>query len=386
MRPLRTLILFTAILTLLPIPAGAADSGAIRGRVVNGADEKPQPGVRVVLSIGVQGQSEVETVEQRTDARGRYSFGDLQTGEDRIYAIDAFYDGGMFAGGALTLPSDTDSEPTITSSLRVWDTMTDPEALLITHNSIFLSTNEEGGVGAIESVTVFNSADQAYIGRGADDAETEPGGSATVGFALPAEADNSRVSIVDAEIDVPALLPTEYGFAITTALPPGETRFTFSYPIEGITGSYDISRRALYPIAEVDVYASPPLEVESNRLAAAGEEEVGGRTYNRSSATDISAGDSIQVIAVAEAGVPAALLAGMAGVLLLVLLLGIIPFIRLRNRRAAEPMTREELVRAIAKLDIEHGSDAISTHDWAARRAELKAELSALEDDEMQTG
>lgn len=380
MQSLRTLVAGVLIVTLLPSAASAAEKGTVRGRVINETTGEPEARVRVVLSSGTTGSSDTETIEQMTDERGRYEFADLETGGDRFYAIDAFFDGGMFSGGALTLPDDTGEEPVVESTLRVWATTTDPEVLEIVRDDIFLSTNDSGGLGVVESVTLTNEGSAAYIGRGGDAPDAEPGAVPTVGFALPPEADNRGVSIVDADIDVPALISTEYGFAITAALPPGESRFTFSYPVEGLTGSFDLSRRALYPIEELTVFASEPLEIESNRLRARGPVDVGGGTYERYSTDDaLDAGDPVQVLAVAEAGTPAGLVAGMAGVLVLVLFLGAFPFLRSRRRAAPEPKTRDGLVRAIARLDIEHEGSRITTQEWAARRADLKAELERLE-------
>lgn len=380
MRPLRILVTAILFLSVVPSPAGAADTGTVRGRVVNETTGEAEPGVRVVLSGGTAGSSEADTVEQTTDGRGRYEFTGLPTGDDRFYAIDAFYQGGMFSGGALTLPSDTSEEPVVESSLRVWDTSTDPSALTISRDGIFLTTNDEGGMGVVESVSITNAGETAYIGRGGGDEDAEPGTVPSVGFALPGQADNRSVSIVDADIDVPALVGTEYGFAITAALPPGQTRFTFSYSVEGLTGSFDLSRRALYPIDELDVYAAPPLEVQSNRLNPDGTAEVGEHAYDRYSIGEpLDAGDSLQLIAVAEAGTPVGLLAGMAGVLLLVLFLGAFPFLRSRRKITAEPKTREGLVRAIALLDIEHEESDLPTDEWASRRAGLKADLAELD-------
>lgn len=380
MQPLRILVTAVLLLSVAPSPTLAAETGTIRGRVVNQTTGEAEPGVRVVLSGGTVGSSEADTLEQTTDRRGRYEFTDLPTGDDRFYAIDAFYQGGMFSGGALTLPSDTSEEPIVESSLRVWETSTDPSALTIARDAIFLTTNDEGGMGVVESVSITNAGDTAYIGRGAGAEDAEPGTVASVGFALPGRADNRSVSIVDADIDVPALISTEYGFAITAALPPGQTRFTFSYAVEGLTGSFDLSRRALYPIEALDVYAAPPLQVQSNRSSLDGTAEVGDQTYDRYSIGEpLDAGDSLQLIAVAEAGTPVGLFAGMAGVLLLVLFLGAFPFLRSRRRTAAEPRTREGLVRAIALLDIEHEESDLPTEEWASRRAGLKAELAEFD-------
>lgn len=371
---------------LLGLPAAGAPTGTIRGRVINQTTGAGAAGVKVILSSGTASQDEVTSTEQVTDTRGRYLFEDLPTGADRFYAVDAVFDSGIFPGRAITIPDDTDEPPVIDSTLRVWNTTTDPSVLVIGRDDIFVSPSEEGGVGVVESVRIANLSDLAYVGRGADDAGAEPGSVATVGFALPSDADNRQVSIVDSDLDIPGLLSTEYGFAITVALPPGETQITFSYPVEGLTGSFDLSRRALYPVASLQVFASSPLEVQSNRLSASGEVDVGGRSYDRYTADgDLDAGDPLQVVAVAEAGTPLGLVAGMAGVLALVAIAGAVPFVRSRRKKQVAPKTREDLIRAIAELDHAHENGAIETDVWAARRAELKAELADRAGDKVTT-
>ena len=48
-----------------------------------------------------------------TDSRGRYSFDHLQASTNRIYALNARYDGGLFAGGAIQVPANTMVPPVI---------------------------------------------------------------------------------------------------------------------------------------------------------------------------------------------------------------------------------------------------------------------------------
>lgn len=366
------------ILPPSPGAALAADTGVIEGRVVDGATQEPVRGVEVTLISAESGSDETIEKSATTDGKGRYRFEDLPTGEDRFYALDAVYQRGLFPGRPITLPSDTQRPPVIDTTLRVWPTTTDQDVLLMGRDDIFLSPNDRGDIGVVESVRLVNtSEDEAYIGRGAGDG-APPGETPSVGFAMPANADNRSVTIVDADIDIPGLLSTEYGFAITTAIPPGETRVTFSYPLEGAGGSFDVSRRALYPILNLSVYAVDPFEVRSNRLVFDEQVTVGGKTYDRYGADDaLEAGDSLQAVAVAEAGAPSGLLLGMAGVLALVVLLGVIPFIRTRRAAPRSRPTREQLVKEIARLDIEHERGDLSTEKWAARRAELKAEVAA---------
>jgi hypothetical protein len=106
--------------------ARAADAGAIEGVVVNRATGRPAEGVRVRLAGGGGGAGQV-TRDRVTDERGRFEFRGLPTGADRFYAIDARHDGGLFAGGVVQLPANTEEPPVVDTRLSVWPTTTDPE-------------------------------------------------------------------------------------------------------------------------------------------------------------------------------------------------------------------------------------------------------------------
>lgn len=366
-------------------PAGAAEKGSIEGVVLNGATQEPVAGVLVTLTSG--GVEDPPTSQRAvTDGRGRYRFQDLRSGEDRYYALDARYEGGVFSGGAISIPDDTDEEPVFDTKLRVWDTTTDPSAIVVNRHSVFLVQNDQGSLGVIEAVTVTNISDDAYIGRAPVAERDETAGVPSLGFSLPAAAIGNEVSIVDSDLNVPRLISTEYGFAATTAIPPGEHAVSFSYALEGTAASYDLSRRMLYPTLGFTIYAAAPLDISSNRLQPAEEAEIGGRTYNQYVTEEtLEAADSIQAVALADAGIPAGLLAGMAGALALVIALGAYPFLRRRRKDvppdepAAPPIDkRDELLKEIAALDVAHERGDITRDEWSARRGALKDEIVEL--------
>src|SRR5688500_12928299 len=103
---LALLVCCSALLATAP-PATAADTGTIVGRVVNATKDRPQPNVRVTLTGSDADGSNRIARTVVTDARGRYRFDDLATGEERVYVIDATFQDGFFPSRALSLPADT---------------------------------------------------------------------------------------------------------------------------------------------------------------------------------------------------------------------------------------------------------------------------------------
>ena len=380
-------LLASALLLTGGLPAAGAPkaNGVIRGRVINASTGAPQGGVEVTLVATTAAGTSTERRRATTDGRGRYRFEGLSTGANYVYALDGVFQGGLFAGRALSIPAQSSPAPVIDSTLRVWPTTTDETAILFERDDLFVRPFQDG-LSVIESVTVANSSGRAYIGR-----RGRAGGrgeiASSLGFALPAGAEcrAGACGIVDATIDIPALVPQDYGFAATAAIPPGRTQITFSYRVEGGAGTFELSRVALYPTVQTSVFAVEPLEIRSDRLTPEGERRVGGDLYRVwSTAGALDAGDSLPVLAVAEAEAEGGLIAGLgvAGVVVAGALT--VALVRRRRKPSAPlpvtppgPRNRDELVRAIAEVDLRYEAGELSEADWDVARRELKSKLAA---------
>lgn len=383
---MRRIALFLLLLAALSQaqPAAAGKSGDIRGRLVDGRTGASR--ARVAMILVAAGGSGQDTVRTRTDSLGRFRFHDLQGGEDAGYVVIARYSGGLFAKGPLSPSADRESEDL---NVQVWETTTDPAAITVKRDAIFVVPSQ-GQVGVLESITVENLSERAYIGRRAKEERTgwmNP----TFGVGLPARADARSVQVLESSIPILNVVPTDFGVGVTSAIPPGETRITFAYRLPGLVGSYDLSRTALYGMREISVYAADPFTMSSNRLVRSKTQRIGGETYRVWSSNDsIEAGDPVQIMATAEAGAGPAAVGGVVGGALIAAL-GLFAGVRLllRRRRGGgeqgssgdsserSSSTREDLVAAIAQLDLRYHSGKIAEVDWRAQRAELKSHLSA---------
>ncbi|MGH2698439.1 MAG: carboxypeptidase-like regulatory domain-containing protein [Actinomycetota bacterium] len=390
--PLRAVRRLTAALLSLslvaptPVAAQTGERGSIKGVVTNGTTNEPQQGVEIRLVGGLedaQGGFRQDVADTATsNDRGRFEFQDLPAGLDRAYTLDARFDGGNFPGGVVTIPSAGD---VIDVTQRVWNTTTDARAIVIERNNMFLLQGDDGA-NVVESYTILNASDEAYIGRGgspgASDSTGDDAPVPTLSFSLPDDAEG--VQIADASLDIPELISSETGLGITSAVPPNETRITFAYSLRVNTGQVDLSRRALYPILNLGVFAEPPFVIDSPRLGEDGDVTIEGTTYKRyRSQNGVTEGNSIPMIAIAQGESETALIAGaIAAGLLLVVLLG---FALLRRRaimnakkRAAEPAPEErhDLLVAIARLDLDYHNEKLDEEHWRTQRAALKAKLA----------
>lgn len=374
-------------LATLSTAAHSATTGTIKGVVINQATHRPQSGVVVRLS-GANSDGTQPIVEKQTTGRdGRFEFTDLATGDKRFYAIDGIYQKGLFAGRPVKLPANTTAEPVITSRLKVWPTTTDPTLVGLAHDDIFAVGNGDN-VGIVESDEIVNaSPDHAYIGRGGDTTDKNV---PTFGFSLPVSARSSPVSIADSDIEIPKLVRTDFGFGATVAIPPGPTRVTFTYKVPSDGGTFDLTRVALYPIVEFSVFAENTLTVSSNRLKDQGLKTIGTKTYRRySSGGSVDSGDPIQVELDPAPQTSMGLIAGAVGGGIAILLGLLIFFMRFRRGRKPRPAPqlrpdgpiptgRDDIIVAIAQLDLRHDAGEISDDDHRERRERLKRALESF--------
>lgn len=373
----RSLVVGIMLLVLVTTNSGhAAAIGVIAGRVLDGSTDAPRADVSVVLIAGDANGDLAFTRQVRTGRDGRYRFGDLPTGDGYFYSLDARFDGGTFAGGAITIPADTEKRPVFDTVLRVWPTTTDPSSIAIRRDDMFVVTNDQGA-GVIEAVTVVNSSNRAYIGRGASDSGAD-GPTPSLGFALPSGARD--IAIVEADIDIPELVAIDAGVATTIAIPPGETRITLSYALEASAGNIDLSRPALYPTDELSIHAEDPFEIRSNRLEPNGEVTLGDTRYLRwTSGAPLSAGDPLQALAIAS-GSPS-LWPVIAVIAALVAIAGGMMVVSSRRNRAPRdeaPPDRERLIADVARLDIRHEAGEIPDDVYERQRAQLRDRIASL--------
>lgn len=378
------------LLNATPAVPLAATTGVIKGVVINQSTGEPQPGAEVTLLGALSDGSEPSQEKVTTDPEGRYRFADLPTGSDRFYALDVVHDGGLFSGRAITLPDDTDERPVFDTEVRVWDTTTEPTAILMARTNLFLSRGDDGTMDVIESVRVNNLSDLAYIGRGMADGGTGDGSTPSLGFALPNGSTKGGVEIFDSSLELSGLVETDFGFGITAAIPPGETSITFRYRVVGSTGSYNLSRTAVYDIVQFSVHAPEGFDVRSNRLQPDGNVTVGGIDYTRwSSEEAIEAGNQIQMVSVQAATGTSGLagwIIGAVAALVILMALGIGWSVRKRGRRSKTTRprpTRTDLLTQIAELDVRRDRGEITEDDWARLRRELKERAGALPKDEV---
>jgi hypothetical protein len=386
----RVLALGVALLVVAAPPALAArkKTATVDGRVTLGSSNEPVRGAEVtLLGARLDGTGEVVEKTVSSDAGGRFEF-EVPKREGIEFALEARYDGGTFVGASFPIKGGG-----VTSNLEVWKTTSDSGVITIERDHMFVAHDEQGA-GVLESITVRNDSDEAYTGRGRALGAEQSDESPTLGFALPTQSVGQRVDLIDSSLNRLYAIDASFGFAATVAIPPGETTVTFAFPASGDAGNFDLTRRTLYPTEELSVFVTDPLEVEAGRLSPDGTRDVSGESYRVwTSTNEFDAGDVVSLLVIAEGNTSSNLWLGLGvglGVIVLLIALGV--WLRSRSRRRA-PVARatapkpampadDDLVAAIAALDLEHESGDLSEDEWRERRVELKNRLVASKERE----
>jgi hypothetical protein len=372
--------LAVVLLLAASAPAGARPQGPglIRGRVVDGSTGEPVGGIEVNLVSALPGAGRFSATAT-TRADGRYAFTRLPTGGERVYALSVVHEGGLFAGRPIEELGESEDRTVVDTQLRIWDTISNPDAVLVQRHNVFISQSE-GGLGIIESLTIVNTSESAYVGRARSFGRRVA--QSTFAFALPDNASDGRM-LAESDFFGTPIAGTDSGFGLRVAIPPGQWRVMFAYTLTGSAGTYDASHTALYPTLNTAVHVTDGLSVESNRLSDAGEMTIGDTRYVRWVSDDvIEAGEPIQIAVTAEAGTSPWVAGGLVGAGLLAAAL--FTWTLLRNRKLAERSpasperltSHEQLVAAVAELDLKHDAGDIDDDEWRVRRAELKDDLA----------
>ncbi|MDQ4095756.1 MAG: hypothetical protein M3174_06115 [Actinomycetota bacterium] len=366
-------------------PAVAQRTAIIHGRVILGTTDDGVGGARVtLLRARLDGSGSVTERQDVTDDDGRFAFS-VSKREGVEYALEVRYDGGLFVGASFPAKG-----AGVASNVEVWPTTSDPSVITVSNDRMLVAHNADGA-SVVQHVVVENNSQRAYIGRGRALGADDSGSGPTLGFGLPTQAAGARVDLIDSNLNRLYATETDFGFAATVAIPPGETTVTFSYPAEGTGGSFDLSRRMLYPTEEVSVLVSEPLDLEAGRLSYDGVDEVGGEPYRVwNSDRPFDAGDVVSILAIARGEASSDLWLGLGvglGAIVLLSAAGVWWTSRRRRERAERSTTRanrtqdrpadEDLVAAIAALDLERESGALSEEQWHAKRSALKEKLLA---------
>ncbi len=374
-------------------------SGVISGTVTNGTTSQLIPGIEVQLGI-FDSSALLETRTVTTDAAGLFRFSELPVDSSLVYAAQVEYPAGIPYGSPAT--SFTAGTSSIDLPLSIYEPTSDPSGVKVDRVHFIVEFDPAAGQVFVTELAVYSlSGNLAFVGSGMG----------TLRFTVPDNATDLQIS--DGELGG-RYVAFAGGFADTMPMPPGQgsRQMLYSYAVPYFGDALEITRAIPYPAAAVNaLIADAGEQVTSAQLASQGVRQTQNGAFINLLGQNIAANEPIilrftglsSLAAAAGAGntmgtttQPATAAAGADRSVLFILLgaagvaavaLAASPFLRRRAAgvrtagvRAADgtPMDRDEILDALARLDLNHEAGQVSDSAFRDERMRLKAQLLDL--------
>ncbi|MCL0043996.1 carboxypeptidase-like regulatory domain-containing protein [Dehalococcoidia bacterium] len=265
---------------------GESETTTVSGHITNGTAGSipPSDGVSVQLHVYRANSNDTESLTTVTDSNGRYTIDRVPIDNVTSYMISTTHLG-------LSYHTTLSPEDNLTDiELLVYQSTSNLDQVFVVGNTLIILGIEETSktVSIMEIVAITNDGDRVFV---PDITQNRPMG--FLRFPLPPGAIN-----LDIQSELPAseVLQVDRGFALTTAVAPGEhgVAFTYSVPYPGNT--LDLSRTFL---RGADMFRLLALEgigsIASSDMVDMGNTTVGNSIFRLLQATSLPAGTLIEV-------------------------------------------------------------------------------------------
>lgn len=275
--------LATAYALMLVDTVRAQGNGVLEGQVVNGTAGGAEVGAGLPVTLyAFRGNEEVGFWETTTDAEGRFRFEGLDTDADVDYWPEVVY---LDVSYRTETPHRFEGDLTTgAATVTVYETTDDDSAVRL--DSIHMIAESFGQVLRISEIYLFgNDGDRTYVGRDGE----------TVSITLPERA----VGLAFQE-GTPGdrYIEVEGGLRDTEPLLPGAgtSMAFFSYHLMVDGDTVPLARRFDYPVATMNMLvAQPGLTMQTEQMQAQGSELFQDRQYDFFVASNLTAGETVEV-------------------------------------------------------------------------------------------
>ncbi len=363
-------------------------TGVISGTVTNKTTDKPYADATVTLGIFDQA-SQLEQRTIKTDADGFYKFDQLPTDSTLAYGVRVEYPAGVPYTSEFVSLEPGKAEANL--PVLVYDTTTDGAG--IRAERVHYIVEFDAGRALIAELVVLSlDGDKAYVGDG----------NHVLRFPLPAGAQD--LSVNEGQLGE-RFIQIDNGFVDRLALTPGQNSrqilYRYTLPYQGT--SLDLVRSLPYPATAVNALVSDVGEkVTSPDMSDGGRRDTQNGAYFTFTQPDVAAnqqvrlsmtglpdaaaaasgaatGASTTATATGVGGLDRRILMGLiATVAAIAAFLVALP-IALRRRQQAslvgEGLDRDELIDALARLDLAYEAGEIGESRYRDERMQLKAQL-----------
>ena len=346
----------------------------VEGRVVRPAvtGEVPVPGVVVTIHrVGPDSAGPLDSM--RTDARGAYRFTYRRFGDPTaLYFAASVYDGiayfsAPFRGGAVR---GDDAE------IVVFDTTTQPVRITVQGHHLVIGAPRPTGLrDIVEVYELSNDTVVTAVGRD----------SMTAIWSAPLPVGATNFTAGQGDVAASSIQRRDGQVVLLPPFAPGVKQISFTYALDSRAFPLDLTLDRANGLLEV-LLEEPGAQVRSPSLRSQGNATTQGRTFKRFLAQNAPAGERVRIDVpstafAARSTLVAAVAAGVALAMVAALWIAYRRGTRTRapTPRAPRDESVADLASAIAALDARHEANdpSLSSADYAAERAALKARLAA---------
>ncbi len=379
-------MLIASIGLLLPVVSTSnAQQGPalISGEVVNRTPGGELPAGRLVVLHILMQDGNQDFKSASTDANGAFSFTDVPLAEVLGYLLVATHQGVDYTLEILPGEALTGLE------LEIFETTSSIDAVGIVLDSVMIADWDvpDRTLSVLELVQLENYGNETFVPDLA-----QPANMAFLRFALPSDARDLQVQT---QLPEGQVLQVDRGFAVTTAVPPGQHGMAFTYTVPYQGDRLDFSRRfslgaqAFRLLIPVDLGSTT-----SSALSSGSNARIGDTDFRVLQAEDVPLGGTVDIqldnlpqpsllsTAVNSLGqstaiwvVPITLVLGLAGLLVIgIVRRSGVPSVA-GNSAVKGASTKDELIGAIVELDNRLERNEVTEQEHKLQRQILKARL-----------
>jgi hypothetical protein len=196
--------------------------GSIRVRVVDAVDQ-PVPNADIVVGV-MHPDGTRESKPGRTKTDGTFTFGGLQTGDQRAYRVNVNYQGAKYSSSPFRLPAEGGYDVMV----RRLPVTTDERMVVLYVGATSIELKDDR-IKIVQQSRILNLGSETYVfPKGGTLVKLPPG---YLGVQTQESMGDQRIEDDKKE-----------GLRIEGSLPPGETTLLwgFDLPLEGATSSFEI--------------------------------------------------------------------------------------------------------------------------------------------------
>lgn len=379
----RAVLVYARSLSLGPLFAAPpiTGTGVISGVITNGSIGRPVPGAAVELGIFDQ-TALLDTRQTTADAAGLYRFVGLPTDPTLVFVARVTGPGGFsYSSEPLQFAAGADA---LDAPVSVYETTADPGG--VRADRVHFIVEFDGERAYFTELIVFSlDGDRAYVGDG----------QGTLRFTLPRGAEGLEIS--DGALGG-RYVATADGFVDTIPLPPGRgtRQVLYRYEIPYTAGGLEVARNLPYPAANVNLLMPEGSgQATSDQLKDQTVRQTQTGNFISLSGQNLPAN---QPIVLRFSGLPVGAMGGGSAAgpaapasndrALLLILLGVggllaallvaLPLLRRQAPTPTPAASPDELIEALARLDIARQAGELTEMAYRDARLRLKAQLLDL--------